>query len=124
MPLPLPTRAAANAADIDPAEIAANDLTIDTFQAAMTERFRLIDSFWVVHIPIAAPDMAGAMAVAVQISRRVASRFPAADVGMTEVSVANRQGVRHRVFCNGPLDHGGPCRRRPGHTTKHADYDE
>ena len=122
--MPLPIRVAADTADIDPAVVAANDLTIDTFRAAMTERFRLVDSFWVVHIPIAAPDMAGAMAVAAQISRRVASRFPAADVGMTEVSVANRQGVRHRVFCNGPLDDGGECRRRPAHTTKHAGYEE
>jgi len=122
--MPLPTRVATDAADIDPAVLAANDLTVDTFRAAMTERSRLIDSFWVVHIPLAAPDMAAAVAVATQISRRVSSRFPTADVGMTEVSVAERQAVRHRVFCDAQMDEGDRCRLRPGHTTRHAGYDE
>jgi hypothetical protein len=122
--MPLPTRVVTEPADIDPIVLTANDLTVDAFRAAMSERSRLINSFWLVHIPIAAPDMAGAMAVASQIGRRVASRFPAADVGMTEVSVADRQAVRHRVFCDARLEEGGACRLRPGHSTKHADYDE
>jgi hypothetical protein len=121
----LPTRVATRPVDIDPAVVAESDLTMHTFQAAMRDRCCPTgDVGWIVYIPIDAPDLAKAMAIATGIGRRVASRFPAADVGMTEVSIAAHPSVRHRVFCDARLADGAACRLRPGHATGHADYEQ
>ncbi|SBT51101.1 hypothetical protein [Micromonospora narathiwatensis] len=82
----------------------------------MVERER-----FVIHLPVAATDLAGAVRLA-RVVARWAGLLSAADPGETTVSAEDEQGVRHRVFCDLRLpggrrcllraDHDGPCTRR------------
>ena len=82
----------------------------------MVERER-----FVIHLPVAAADLAGAVRLA-RVVARWAGLLAQADPGETTVSAEDDQGVRHRVFCDLRLpggrrcllraDHDGPCARR------------
>ncbi|MCW3818056.1 hypothetical protein ONA91_26765 [Micromonospora sp. DR5-3] len=82
----------------------------------MVERER-----FVIHLPVAATDLTGAVRLA-RVVARWAGLLSAADPGETTVSAEDDQGVRHRVFCDLRLpggrrcllraDHDGPCTRR------------
>ncbi|RGC70390.1 hypothetical protein C5N14_02815 [Micromonospora sp. MW-13] len=77
---------------------------------------------FVVHLPVLAPDLAGAVRLA-RVVAGWAGVLSSADPGETTVSAEDEQGVRHRVFCDLRLpggrrcllraDHDGPCTRRP-----------
>lgn len=76
---------------------------------------------FVVHLPVLASDLVGAVRLA-RVVARWASLLAEADAGETTVSAEDDQGVRHRVFCDLLLpggrrcllraDHDGPCARR------------
>ncbi|MEV0805942.1 hypothetical protein [Micromonospora sp. NPDC050200] len=76
---------------------------------------------FVVHLPVLAADLAGAVRLARAVARW-ASLLSPADPGETTVSAEDEQGVRHRVFCDLRMpggrrcllraDHDGPCARR------------
>ncbi|SCL41076.1 hypothetical protein GA0074692_6130 [Micromonospora pallida] len=79
----------------------------------MSERF-------VIHLPVQARDLAGAVRLA-RVVARWASILPYADPEEATVSYEDEQGVHHRVFCDTRLpggrcllraDHDGPCTRR------------
>ncbi|MEH0972382.1 hypothetical protein V6U77_14775 [Micromonospora sp. CPCC 205546] len=77
---------------------------------------------FVVHLPVLAGDLAGAVRLA-RVVARWSGLLAQADPGETTVSTEDNQGVRHRVFCDLRLpggrrcllraDHDGPCTRRP-----------
>jgi hypothetical protein len=69
---------------------------------------------YVVHLPVAAPDLTGAQRLA-RLVARWASMLPQADPGETTVSGEDDQGVRHRVFCDLRLAGGGRCLLRADH---------
>jgi hypothetical protein len=82
----------------------------------MVERER-----FVIHLPVAAGDLVGAVRLA-RVVARWATLLSSADPGETTASAEDDQGVRHRVFCDLLLpgrrcllraDHDGPCTRRP-----------
>ncbi|MEH0983352.1 hypothetical protein [Micromonospora sp. CPCC 205556] len=76
---------------------------------------------FVVHLPVRAADLAGAVRLARVVARWACVLAPA-DPGETTVSAEDEQGVRHRVFCDLRIpggrrcllraDHDGPCSRR------------
>ncbi|MEU9506823.1 hypothetical protein AB0D32_11145 [Micromonospora sp. NPDC048170] len=76
---------------------------------------------FVVHLPVLAVDLAGAVRLA-RVVARWSGLLAQADPGETTVSTEDNQGVRHRVFCDLRLpegrrcllraDHDGPCTRR------------
>ncbi|SBT47329.1 hypothetical protein [Micromonospora auratinigra] len=76
---------------------------------------------FVIHLPVAAADLTGAVRLA-RVVARWAGVLSTADPGETTVSAEDEQGVRHRVFCDLRLpggrrcllraDHHGPCARR------------
>ncbi|MFF5174771.1 hypothetical protein ACFY3U_19340 [Micromonospora sp. NPDC000089] len=78
---------------------------------------------YVVHLPVFAADLPGAVRLA-RVVARWANVLGCADPGETTVSAEDEQGVRHRAFCDRrmpdgrrcplPADHDGPCARRPG----------
>ncbi|WFE42048.1 hypothetical protein [Micromonospora sp. WMMD998] len=82
----------------------------------MRERF-------VIHLPVEAGDLAGAVRLA-RVVARWSGSLASADPGETTVSAEDEQGVRHRVFCDLRMaggrrcrlraDHGGPCSRLTG----------
>ncbi|SCE79926.1 hypothetical protein GA0074695_1214 [Micromonospora viridifaciens] len=82
----------------------------------MAERER-----FVVHLPVVATDLTGAVRLA-RVVARWAGLLSSADPGETTVSAEDNQCVRHRVFCDLRLpggrrcllraDHDGPCARR------------
>lgn len=79
--------------------------------------------WFVVHLPVSARDLAGAIRLArvMGVSLRL---MPFVDTGQMTVSYEDEQGVRHQVFCDRrlpggvgrrcllPADHDGPCARR------------
>ncbi|GAA3770966.1 hypothetical protein GCM10022225_67590 [Plantactinospora mayteni] len=69
---------------------------------------------YVVHLPVVAADLAGAIRLA-----RVAAwsvRFlPQADPRATTVSTEANPDVRHRTFCDAALPNGRPCLLRADH---------
>ncbi|MGY3516991.1 hypothetical protein ACVMYR_11840 [Micromonospora sp. PTRAS2] len=77
---------------------------------------------YVIHLPVLAADLVGAVRLA-RVVARWAGVLSCADPGETTVSAEDEQGVRHRVFCDLRLpggrrcllraDHDGPCARRP-----------
>ncbi|KWV30067.1 MULTISPECIES: hypothetical protein [Micromonospora] len=77
---------------------------------------------FVVHLPVVAVDLPGAVRLA-RVLARWAGVLAQADPGETTVSAEDEQGVHHRVFCDLRLDtgrrcllradHDGPCSRRP-----------
>ncbi|MBY8874379.1 hypothetical protein K7640_21345 [Micromonospora sp. PLK6-60] len=69
---------------------------------------------FVVHLPVVATDLAGALRLA-RVLARWAGLLPAADPGETTVSAEDEQGVRHRVFCDLRLPGGRRCLLRAGH---------
>ncbi|MEH1164406.1 hypothetical protein V6V47_03345 [Micromonospora sp. CPCC 205539] len=72
----------------------------------------------VIHLPVAVPDLAGALELARTLARSLTST-PQVDVAATTVSAEDAQHVRHWVFCDRIMpdrrrcareaDHGGPC---------------
>ncbi|TDC40513.1 hypothetical protein [Micromonospora sp. KC213] len=82
----------------------------------MVERER-----YVVHLPVRAADLAGAVRLA-RVLARWAGVLSPADPGETTVSAEDEQAIRHRVFCDLRMpggrrcllraDHDGPCSRR------------
>lgn len=71
---------------------------------------------FVVHLPVVATDLAGALRFARSITRAVSFL---ADVDRAEatVSAEDEQGVRHRVYCDRRLGGGRRCpqpARHPG----------
>ncbi|WP_328343515.1 hypothetical protein [Micromonospora sp. NBC_00421] len=77
---------------------------------------------YVVHLPVVAGDLPGAVRLA-RVLARWAGVLAQADPGETTVSAEDDQSVRHRLFCDLRLatdrrcllraDHSGPCSRRP-----------
>jgi len=76
---------------------------------------------YVVHLPVVAADLAGAVRLARVVAWSV--RFlPYADPHAITVSAETTPDVRHRTFCDAVLpngrhcllraEHGGPCSRR------------
>lgn len=78
---------------------------------------------FVVHLPVAARDLTGAIRLArvMGLSLRL---MPFVDTGQMTVSYEDEQDVHHQVFCDRrmpgcagrrcllPADHDGPCARR------------
>ncbi|MGC4773317.1 hypothetical protein ACLQ25_30640 [Micromonospora sp. DT44] len=69
---------------------------------------------WVAHLPFTAADFPAAQYFAGTLARSL-SFLSEVDPGETTVSVEDAQGVRHRVFCDLPLDGGRRCVRRVEH---------
>ncbi|MFU8871923.1 hypothetical protein [Micromonospora sp. SL4-19] len=69
---------------------------------------------FVVHLPVEARDLPGAVRLA-RVVARWAGLLSAADPGETTVSAEDDQGVRHRVFCDLRLPGGRRCLLRAGH---------
>lgn len=76
---------------------------------------------FVVHLPITARDLAGAIRLA-RVMGRSARLVPFVDTGQISVSHEDEQGVHHQVFCDRrlagggrrcalPAGHDGPCAR-------------
>ncbi|MBM0203701.1 hypothetical protein JNW90_11700 [Micromonospora sp. STR1s_5] len=69
---------------------------------------------WVAHLPFTAADLPAAQQFAGTLARSL-SFLSEVDAGETTVSAEDAQGVRHRVFCDLPLDGGRRCVRRVEH---------
>ncbi|MEV4386275.1 hypothetical protein AB0J68_11305 [Micromonospora sp. NPDC049580] len=69
---------------------------------------------WVAHLPFTAADLPAAQHLAGTLARSL-SFLSEVDAGETTVSAEDSQGVRHRVFCDLPLDGGRRCVRRVEH---------
>ncbi|TCB98908.1 hypothetical protein E0H26_05690 [Micromonospora zingiberis] len=77
---------------------------------------------YVIHLPIRVTDLAAATTLAGQVATSL-NFLPELDAGETEVSTADDQNNRHRVFCDlllpdrtrcpQPYDHRGPCGELP-----------
>ncbi|AEB47688.1 MULTISPECIES: hypothetical protein [Micromonospora] len=73
---------------------------------------------YVIHLPIKVTDLAAATTLAGRVATSL-NFLPELDAGETEVSTADDQNNRHRVFCDllladrtrcpQPYDHRGPC---------------
>jgi hypothetical protein len=82
---------------------------------------RAVGRRFVIHLPVAALDLAGAKRLARVVARGM-SFLRQIDPGETTVSREDDQGVRYRIFCDLLLpggrrcvlsaDHDGPCARR------------
>ncbi|WP_434742605.1 hypothetical protein [Micromonospora sp. SH-82] len=72
---------------------------------------------WVIHLPIAAPDLMRARIFARTAARVLAQVSRVMDVGEVTVSREDAQGVHHRVFCDRLLIGGGRCALPTDHTT-------
>jgi hypothetical protein len=69
---------------------------------------------YVLHIPIDAPDLAGALDLAAVLATSLAFP-PQVHIGETAVSEEGNQRLRHPVFCNRLLPDRRRCMRRAGH---------
>ncbi|GAB3855904.1 hypothetical protein GCM10029963_51390 [Micromonospora andamanensis] len=77
---------------------------------------------YVIHLPIRVTDLAAATALAGRVATSL-NFLLELDAGETEVSTADDQNNRHRVFCDlllpdrtrcpQPYDHAGPCGELP-----------
>ncbi|MET8365893.1 hypothetical protein ABZU53_20280 [Micromonospora sp. NPDC005194] len=65
-------------------------------------------------MPFTAADLPAAQHLAGTLARSL-SFLSEVDAGETTVSAEDSQGVRHRVFCDLPLDGGRRCVRRVEH---------
>lgn len=75
---------------------------------------------WVIHLPIAVPDLMRARILARTAARALTYVTARVDIGEITVSEEDNQGVHHRVFCDRrltggvrcalPTDHTAPCR--------------
>ncbi|MEU6022509.1 hypothetical protein [Micromonospora sp. NPDC047134] len=80
------------------------------------------DPGYVIHLPIKVTDLTTATSLAGWVATSL-NFLPELDAGETEVSTADDQNNRHRVFCDLPLpdrtrcpqpyDHHGPCGELP-----------
>ncbi|RZT83057.1 hypothetical protein EV382_6377 [Micromonospora violae] len=66
------------------------------------------------HLPFTAADLPAAQQFAGMLARSLGF-LPEVDAGEITVSAEDAQGVRHRVFCDLPLDGGRRCVRRVDH---------
>ncbi|MEV0808891.1 hypothetical protein [Micromonospora sp. NPDC050200] len=73
-------------------------------------------SRYVIHLPVTAADLARAKILARTAARSLAF-LAHVDPGETTVSTEDKQGVRHRVFCDQRLDNGRRCVLRADHET-------
>jgi hypothetical protein len=71
---------------------------------------------YVIHLPVAAADLARAKILARTAARSLAF-LAHVDPGETTVSAEDNQGVRHRVFCDNRLASGRRCVLRADHET-------
>ncbi|MGK5737567.1 hypothetical protein [Micromonospora sp. URMC 103] len=71
---------------------------------------------YVIHLPVAAPDVARAKILGRTAGRALAF-LAAVDLGGITVSTEDNQGVRHWVFCDRRLDDGRRCVLRAEHVT-------
>ncbi|MFF0466277.1 hypothetical protein ACFYPX_02380 [Micromonospora zamorensis] len=69
---------------------------------------------WVAHLPFTAADLPAAQQFAATLARSL-SFLTEVDAGETTVSAEDAQGVRHRVFCDLPLNGGRRCVRSVEH---------
>ncbi|MFG1886585.1 hypothetical protein ACGFIR_01770 [Micromonospora sp. NPDC049051] len=69
---------------------------------------------YVIHLPVAAADLARAKLLARAAGRSLAF-LARADLGGITVSTEDDQGVRHWVFCDRRLDGGRRCALRADH---------
>ncbi|MBQ1016550.1 hypothetical protein KBX71_01575 [Micromonospora sp. D93] len=67
-----------------------------------------------IHLPVAVPDLAGALDLARTLARSLAST-PQVDVASTTVSAEDAQHVRHWVFCDRIMPDRRRCRRNADH---------
>ncbi|WBB79085.1 hypothetical protein O7606_23335 [Micromonospora sp. WMMD882] len=69
---------------------------------------------FVAHLPVVAADLAAALRFARSVAQAVSFL---ADVDRAEATVSyeDEQGVRHRVYCDRPLDGGRRCPRPARH---------
>ncbi|MGC4833959.1 hypothetical protein ACLQ3D_05630 [Micromonospora vinacea] len=67
-----------------------------------------------IHLPVAVPDLAGALALARTLARSLAST-PQVDLGGTTVSAEDAQHVRHWVFCDRIMPGRRRCAREADH---------
>jgi hypothetical protein len=72
------------------------------------------DLRYVLHVPIEAPDLAGALDLAAEVATSLAFP-PQVHIGETAVSEEGNQRVRHRVFCDRLMPDRRRCTRRAGH---------
>ena len=71
---------------------------------------------WVVHLTVDVADLHGVLAVAERLCVYLGGVFPQVVAGVTTVSRADQQSVRHHVFCDRLLpDHVGRCALRYQH---------
>jgi hypothetical protein len=71
---------------------------------------------YVIHLPVTAPDLTRARILARTAVRSLAF-LTQLDPGETTVSEEDAQDVRHRVYCDRPLDGGRRCVLRAEHET-------
>jgi hypothetical protein len=71
---------------------------------------------FVAHLVVDVPDLHGALAVAERLCVYLVGAFPQVVAGVTTVSRADHQSVRHHVFCDRLLpDQVGRCGLRHQH---------
>ncbi|MFG1842963.1 hypothetical protein ACGFH8_31575 [Micromonospora sp. NPDC049175] len=68
-----------------------------------------------IHLPVAVPDLAGALEMARTLARSLAP-MPQVDVVGTTVSAEDAQDVRHWVFCDRIMPDRRRCARPADHT--------
>ncbi|MGW4463094.1 hypothetical protein [Micromonospora sp. NPDC004704] len=71
---------------------------------------------YVIHLPVTAPDLPGALNLARVLARSV-SFLPQIDSTGAEVSEEDNQNARHQVFCDRPTEGE---RRRCGKAAAHS----
>lgn len=64
---------------------------------------------WVIHLPVAAPDLHRARIFARAAARVLARLSARVEPGGMTVSAEDQQHVRHWVFCDRPLPGGARC---------------
>jgi hypothetical protein len=69
---------------------------------------------YVVHLPVTAPDVVIAHALAYAVVELIRSARDLGAVVTTETSVSDPTGTRSRVVCAAPAEGGRPC-RLPAH---------
>ncbi|MEU4474331.1 hypothetical protein [Micromonospora sp. NPDC023888] len=67
-----------------------------------------------IHLPVAVPDLAGALEMARDLARSLAST-PQLDVAGITVSAEDAQHVRHWVFCDRIMPDRRRCARKADH---------
>ncbi|MFI7078355.1 hypothetical protein ACIBO1_13800 [Micromonospora sp. NPDC049903] len=79
--------------------------------------------FWIIHLPtrLTTLDEVTALAVALRDSL---GHLTTIDFGETTLSEEDRQFLRHRVWCDTPLDNGHRCHRPSAHDSQCGGFHE